>query len=68
MKSLSLKSNFEETQMNIMATWAISLKLKRRCFNYLPFRNTFIRVKGGSWYKMTYDEASRFATLSDELK
>ena len=28
----------------------------------------FIRVKGGSWYKMTYDEASRFDTLLDELK
>ena len=32
------------------------------------FGNMFIRSEKGSWYKMTYDEASRFDALLDKLK
>ena len=70
LSTLNLESNFEENPNEYMGmTWVISLKYESGdVLTIYHFGNMFIRVKGGSWYKMTYDEASRFDTLLDELK
>jgi hypothetical protein len=70
LSTLNLESNFEENPNEYMGmTWVISLKYENGdALTIHHFGNMFIRVKGGSWYKMTYDEASRFDTLLDELK
>jgi len=68
--TLNLESNFEENPNEYGGmTWVISLKYENGdTLTIYHFGNMFIRVNGGSWYKMTYDEASRFDTLLDELK
>ena len=70
LSNLNLESNFEENPNEYGGmTWVISLKYENGdTLTIYHFGNIFIRVKGGSWYKMTYDEASRFDTLLDELK
>ena len=70
LSTLNLESNFEENPNEYVGmTWVISLKYENGdALTIYHFGNMFIRVKGGSWYKMTYDEASRFDTLLDELK
>jgi hypothetical protein len=70
LSTLNLESNFEENPNEYDGmTWVISLKYENGdTLTIYHFGNMFIRVKGGSWYKMTYDEASRFDTLLDELK
>ena len=70
LSTLNLESNFEENPNEYTGmTWVISLKYENGdALTIYHFGNMFIRVKGGSWYKMTYDEASRFDTLLDELK
>ena len=70
LSTLNLESNFEENPNEYDGmTWVISLKYENGdVLTIYHFGNMFIRVKGGSWYKMTYDEASRFDTLLDELK
>ena len=70
LSTLNLESNFEENPNEYDGmTWVISLKYENGdALTIHHFGNMFIRVKGGSWYKMTYDEASRFDTLLDELK
>ena len=70
LSTLNLESNFEENPNEYDGmTWVISLKYENGdALTIYHFGNMFIRVKGGSWYKMTYDEASRFDTLLDELK
>ena len=70
LSDLNLESNFEENPNEYDGmTWVISLKYENGdVLTIYHFGNKFIRVKGGSWYRMTYDEASRFDTLLDELK
>ena len=70
LSTLNLESNFEENPNEYDGmTWVISLKYENGdALTIYHFGNMFIRVKGGSWYKMTHDEASRFGTLLDELK
>ena len=67
--SLNLESNFKENPDEYSGmTWVISLKYEDgNTSTVYHFGNMFIRVKGGSWYKMTYEEANRFNTLLDEL-
>ena len=69
LSTLNLESNFEENPNEYTGmTWGISLKYENGdVLTIYHCYNMFIRVKGGSWYKMTYDEASRFDTLLDEL-
>jgi len=64
LSTLNLESNFEENPNEYDGmTWVISLKYENGdTLTIYHFGNMFIRVKGGSWYKMTYDEASRFDT------
>ena len=70
LSTLNLESNFEENPNEYTGmTWVISLKYENGdVLTIYHDGNMFIRVKGGPWYKMTYDEASRFDTLLDELK
>jgi hypothetical protein len=70
LSTLNLESNFEENPNEYDGmTWVISLKYENGdVLTIYHHVNMFIRVKGGPWYKMTYDEASRFDTLLDELK
>ena len=66
---LNLDSNFEEkpNEYNGM-TWVISLEYDNGDeLTVYHFGNMFIRAEKGSWYKMTYDEASRFDALLNEL-
>ena len=70
LSTLNLESNFEENPNEYDGmTWVISLEYENGdTLTIYHFGNMLIRVKGGSWYKVTYDEASRFDTLLDELK
>ena len=70
LSTLNLESNFEENPNEYDGmTWVISLQYENGdALTIYHFGNMFIRVEDGSWYKMTYDEASRFDTLLDELK
>ena len=70
LSTLNLESNFEENPNEYDGmTWVISLKYENGdTLTIYHSGNMFIRANGGSWYKMTYDEASRFDTLLDELK
>ena len=70
LSTLNLESNFEENPNEYDGmTWVISLKYENGDdLTIYHFGNMFIRAKGGSWYKMTYDEASRFDALLDKLK
>ncbi len=46
------------------ATWVISLEYEGGdSLTIYHFGNKFIRTEDGPWYKMTYEEASRFDTL-----
>ena len=67
---LNLESDFEEKADKYMGrTWVISLEYDTGDkLNLYHLGNKFIRSEKGSWYKMTYDEASRFDTLLYELK
>ena len=69
LSTLNLESIFEENPNEYTGmTWVISLKYENGdVLTIYHYGNMFIRVKGGSWYKMTYDEASRFDALLNEL-
>ena len=69
LSTLNLESNFEENPHEQTGmTWVISLTYEDgNSLTIYHFGNMFISVEGGSWYKMTYDEANRFNTLLDEL-
>ena len=69
LSDLNLNSKFEENPNEYVGmTWVISLEYENGdVLKVYHFGNMFIRSENGSWYKMTYDEASRFHTLLDEL-
>ncbi len=69
LSNLNLIEQFEESPNEYDGmTWVISLEYDDGDdLQIYHFGNMFIRVKGGSWYKMTYDEANCFNTLLDEL-
>ena len=49
-------------------TWVVSLTSEGGdVVTVYHFGNTCIRAEDGPWYKMTYEEASRFGSLLDEL-
>ena len=69
LSTLNLESNFEEDpNLHVGMTWVISLKYENGDDLTIYHFGEFIRAKGGSWYKMTYDEVSRFDALLDKLK
>lgn len=69
LSSLHLGSDFEENPNEYTGmTYVISLKYDSdEVLTVYHFGNMFIRSEDAPWYKMTYDEASRFDTLLDEL-
>ena len=69
LSNLNLIEQFEEKPNEYDGmTWVISLEYDDEdVWQIYHFGNMFIRVEGGSWYKMTYEEASRFDDLMDEL-
>lgn len=69
LSDLNLDSKFEENPNEYTGmTWVISLKYENGdVLKVYHFGNMFISSENGSWYKMTYDEASRFDMLLDEL-
>ena len=69
LSNLNLQSNFEENPNEYDGmTWVISLEYdNNNKLTVYHFGNMFIRAEKGSWYKMAYEEASRFDTLLDEL-
>ena len=69
LSDLSLIEQFEENPNEYTGmTWVISLEYEEGdALQIYHFGNMFIRIKGGSWYKMTDDEALRFEALLEEL-
>ena len=69
LSSLNLESDFEENPNEYGGmTWVVSLKYENGdALTVYHAGNMFIRAENGTWYKMTYEEASRFHTLLDEL-
>ena len=69
LSNLNLQSNFEEDPNEYTGmTWVISLEYDNgEILTVYHFGNMFIRSEKGSWYRMTYDEASRFDALLNEL-
>ena len=70
LSSLNLQSEFDENPDTYTGmTWVISLEYENGdTLSIYHFGNTFICSENGAWYKMDYDEASRFGALLDELK
>lgn len=69
LSTLSLESEFEENPDDYMGmTWVISLEYENGdTWEIYHFGNLFIRSQNSSWYKMSYEEASRFDTLLEQL-
>ena len=69
LSDLTLIEQFDENPNEYEGlTWVISLEYEEGdALQIYHFGNMFIRVKGGSWYRMTYDEAIYFEALLDEL-
>lgn len=69
LSNLNLDSKFEENPNEYSGmTWVISLEYDNgEILTVYHFGNMFIRSEKGSWYRMTYDEASRFDALLNEL-
>ena len=66
---LDLISDFEENPDEYSGmTWVIVLEYEDGSKETVyHFGNMFIRTNGGSWYKMTFEHASAFDSLLDEL-
>ena len=69
LSSLNLESNFEENPNYYGGmTWKITLEYDNgEILNVYHFGD-FIRTENSSWYKMTYEQASYFDELLDEIK
>ena len=69
LSSLNLQSNFEENPNEYAGmTWVITLEYENGdTLTIYHFGNMFICSEKDSWYKMTYEEASRFDVLLNEL-
>ena len=69
LSSLNLQCNFEENPNEYTGmTWVITLEYENGdILTIYHFGNMFIRSEKGSWYKMTYEEASHFGVLLNEL-
>jgi len=69
LSALTLDSSFRENPNEYGGmTWVISLGYENGdTLTIYHFGNMFIRSENGSWYKMTYKEASRFDALLNEL-
>lgn len=66
---MTLESEFEENPNEYTGmTWVIALEYENgETLNIYHFGNMFIRSQNGSWYRMSYEEASRFDTLLEQL-
>jgi len=69
LSELNLLSRFPENPDEYGGmTWVISLEYEDGTIHTIyHFGNMFIKTSGGSWYKMTHEEASRFDELLNEL-
>jgi hypothetical protein len=69
LSELNLTSEYSENPDGYDGmTWVISLEYESGdTLMIYHFGNMFIRTAGSSWYKMTYEEASRFGKLIGEL-
>ena len=69
LSALSLESEFEENPNEYFGmTWVIALEYENaEALEIYHFGNMFIRSQNGSWYRMTYEEASYFDILLDQL-
>ncbi len=67
--NLDLITDFDENPDEYVGmTWVINIKYENGdTTTVYHFGNMFIRVKGGTWYKLTYEQANRFYTLLEEL-
>lgn len=67
--NLNLITEFKENPNEYVGmTWVISLEYENGDTTIIyHFGNMFIRTESGPWYQMTYEEASRFDALLNEL-
>lgn len=70
LSNLNLESKFKENPNEYVGmTWEIALKYDNgNVMKMYHFGNLFIRTEQGPWYKMNYDEASRFDALLNALR
>ena len=70
LSNLNLESKFKENPNEYVGmTWEIALKYDNgNVMKMYHFGNLFIRAEQGPWYKMNYDEASRFDALLNALR
>ncbi len=66
-ENLNLVSDFEDSTDGDGTTWVVSLEYENGEVVTIYHCDVFIKNKGGSWYKTTYEEARRFDTLLNEL-
>ena len=69
LSSLDLTETVEEDQKGFVGmTWVITFEYGTgNTVTVYHFGNKFIRRDEGPWYQMTYEQASRFGELLDEL-
>lgn len=69
LSALTLESEFEEDPNEYDGmTWVITLKYENGdTLDIYHFGNMFIRSQNGAWYRMSYEEASRFDALLGQL-
>lgn len=69
LSTLSLECEFEENPNEYAGmTWVIALEYENGdTLKIYHFGNMFIRSQNGSWYRMSFEEASRFDTLLEQL-
>lgn len=68
LSTLNLESEFEENPNEYTGmTWVIALEYENGDTFKIYHFGEFIRSQNGSWYKMSFEEASRFDALLDEL-
>lgn len=68
LSTLNLESEFEENPNEYTGmTWVIALEYENGDTFKIYHFGEFIRSQNGSWYKMSFEEASRFDALLAEL-
>ena len=68
LSTLNLESEFEENPNEYTGmTWVIALEYENGDTFKIYHFGKFIRSQNGSWYKMSFEEASRFDALLAEL-
>ena len=69
LSGLNLETDFKENPNEYTGmTWVVSIEYENNeTLTIYHFGNMFIRTENSSWYKMSYEQASQFDSLLNEL-